>query len=439
MIGRCGQTLILTVLAIASGTAAAGELQVNTYTTYGQWLAAVAASSDGSFVVVWQSNLSDGSSYSVRARRFASGGAGVGDDFQVNTYTSDFQGEPSVAVDADGDFVVVWRSDGSAGTDASLASVQGQRYASDGSAVGGEFQVNTYTSIRQLLPSVAMDADGDFVVVWESDGSFGTDNDGRSIQAQRYASDGFPVGGEVQVNTYTTAWQGRASVAMDADGDFVVVWVSRDGAVSDVKGQRYTSDGLPAGGEFQVNTYATLFQDDPSVAMDADGDFVAVWDSSGSSGTDVHFTSIQGQRYASDGSTAGSEFQVNTYTTFLQTWPEVASDAAGNFVVVWNSEGSPCRDVALRSVQAQRYAADGTPWGGEYQVNTYTTGHQDGVGVAMDSSGRFVMVWDSPYSSGSDSWGSSIQRSELSSVLTTRLFADGFESGFTSAWCQQAP
>jgi len=35
----------------------------------------------------------------------------------------------------------------------------------------------------------------------------------------------------------------------------------------------------------------------------------------------------------------GSEFQVNTYTTGAQYFPSVAMDATGNFVVVWTSSG----------------------------------------------------------------------------------------------------
>ena len=51
--------------------------------------------------------------------------------------------------------------------------------------VGGEFQVNSYTTSFQRIPSVAVDADGDFVVVWEStQGAF--DSFFRSIQGQRW-------------------------------------------------------------------------------------------------------------------------------------------------------------------------------------------------------------------------------------------------------------
>jgi hypothetical protein len=84
--------------------------------------------------------------------------------------------------------VVVWESDGSSWADTSDSSVQGQRYASDGTALGSEFQVNTYTTLYQNRSSVAAEPDGDFVVVWESDGSSGTDTSASSIQGQRYTT-----------------------------------------------------------------------------------------------------------------------------------------------------------------------------------------------------------------------------------------------------------
>ena len=43
-----------------------------------------------------------------------------------------------------------------------------------GQAVGSEFQVNTYTTGGQFRPSVSSDADGNFVVIWESRGQDGS-------------------------------------------------------------------------------------------------------------------------------------------------------------------------------------------------------------------------------------------------------------------------
>src|SRR5438270_672984 len=148
-------------------------------------------------------------------------------------------------------------------------------------------------------------------------------------------------GADVQVNTYTTANQAVPAVAADADGDFVVVWQSK-GAVADTAGysiqaRRYRADGTPRDvSQFQVNTYTTSGQNFPAVAADGAGNFVVVWSSGGSAGGDTISTSIQARRFRADGTALdAADFQVNTYTTGTQTYPVVAVSAGGNFVVVW--------------------------------------------------------------------------------------------------------
>jgi hypothetical protein len=97
------------------------------------------------------------------------------------------------------------------------------------------------------------------------------------------------------------------------------------------------------------------------VAAEADRDFVVVWNSVGSSGTDTISNSVQGQRYASNGSTQGAQFQVNTYTTNYQSYPSVAANINGNFVVVWHSYGSSGTDTSPTSIQGQRYNVAAAP------------------------------------------------------------------------------
>ena len=93
-----------------------------------------------------------------------------------------------------------WHSAVSAGTDSDGFSIQGQRYAADGSELGGEFQVNTYTTDFQRSPAIAVASNGDFVIVWHSTGSSGDDNSSQSIQGQRYDASGARVGDEFQVD-----------------------------------------------------------------------------------------------------------------------------------------------------------------------------------------------------------------------------------------------
>jgi hypothetical protein len=59
---------------------------------------------------VWGSNGQDGSSYGVYGQRFDSNGGKVGSEFQVNTWTPDHQGVPSITSLLNGGFVVVWNS-----------------------------------------------------------------------------------------------------------------------------------------------------------------------------------------------------------------------------------------------------------------------------------------------------------------------------------------
>jgi hypothetical protein len=69
-----------------------------------------------------------------------------------------------------------------------------------------------------------MDADGDFAVAWTSYGQ--DDPIGDGVYARRFNAAGVPQGGEVAVNMTTAGEQRLPSVAMDADGDFAVAWVS---------------------------------------------------------------------------------------------------------------------------------------------------------------------------------------------------------------------
>ena len=136
------------------------------------------------------------------------------------------------------------------------------------------------------MPSVALDADGDFVVAWESYGfqDFHQDGSSGGIFARRFSAAGSPLATEFQVNTYTTNNQYDPSVALDDDGGFVVTWSSNGqdrGLFGGIFARRFSAAGSPVAAEFQVNAYTIGTQRLPSVALDADGDFVVAWGTSG--------------------------------------------------------------------------------------------------------------------------------------------------------------
>lgn len=344
---------------------------------------------------------------------------------QINAFTSGNQWPTSIAVLPGGRFVVSWMSRGSLQGDSSNYSVQVRILDSDGDPEGlGEFQVNEYTTGSQQQPSVAADTDGSFVVVWSSDGSFEDDNDGMSVQARRYSNDGTARDpAEVQVNTYTTGLQAGADVASLPGGGFVVVWQSygslgNDSDFSSIQGRRFGAGGAPVDAvEFQVNAYTTGRQANPTVSSAADGSFLVTWTSDGSFGNDAWLRSIQARRFAPDGtSPEPMEFQVNAYTTYDQYAAHVSMTPEGNFVVAWSSSVTNGTDIHI-GVQARRFAADGTPRDPEeFQVNVFTNTAQNGGPIAFNAEGDFVIGWGTVASAGED---------QDSSPQARRFRADG--------------
>jgi len=155
-------------------------------------------------------------------------------------------------MDADNNFIVVWASFGQL-DGADISSVFGQRHDVNGLPVGGEFQINTYTTEYQYRPSVAMDADGNFVVVWtDYQMNFTKPNTWR-VAGQRFANDGYPLGGEFSVPSYLPN-QNLPSVTSDADGNFVIAWTGFTSSISgsDIYGHRFDSSGALLDFEFHI-------------------------------------------------------------------------------------------------------------------------------------------------------------------------------------------
>jgi len=383
------------------------EFRVNSYTPDIERLAAVAADSEGDFVVVWGVCESPSQCFpaSIRARQFDRHGNPLGDDFQVNSGTAATYYAPGVAVEPGGNFLVAWDGPG----------VRGRVFDSDGQPLGPEFSVSepAYPSGRR--PSVASAGQG-FVVVWESEQSPGPDTT-KSVQARRFDRNGSPLGGQFQVNTYTYDWQYQADVAGDAQGRFIVVWQGPY-AGEHVWGQLFDANGSPLGGEFQVDE-AYGFRC-PSVAMDASGSFLVVWG-----------PVPKARWFDADGVPLGGEFSVDEggwADSSPAAVPDVSLDPLGNALVAWVLVEPSGVYPNSWSIKSRYFPAGGEP-AEPLVVNAYTSFPGGYPVIASTPNQGFVVVW-----SGSDA--------ESNDILARRLgdlFSDGFESGDTSRWSGAMP
>ncbi len=373
-----------------SVTPAGAEFRANVVTTSAQSAPAVASDDNGDFVVVWESRQ-DGSGYGIYARRYNSAGTSQTSEFLVNSVTTGEQRFPSVAMDSNGDFVIAFES---YGQDGAGYGVYARQFDAAGLALAPAFLVNTTTANDQLRASVAVDATGDFVVAWQS---YAQDGAGDGVYFQRYNSSGVAQGNETLANVTTTQFQNSPAVAMDSDGDFVIAWQSytTDGNGYGVYARRFNAAGSPLATEFRANQNTAGQQQRPTVSVDPNGAFVIAWESDGQDGSAF---GIYGRRYNAAGVAIANEFRLNTFTTGDQRTPRLCVDADGDFVALWSSVGQEASDFGI---YGQRFTAAGAQDSPEFHVNTYTTGNQTSPAIGNGSNGDFISVWQSESQDGS--------------------------------------
>jgi hypothetical protein len=360
----------LTTEGVPFGT----EFVVNTYTGKDSAEAAVAPLADGGFVVVWTmpsiGSAPDGSGSAIGGQRFASDATAVGTEFIVNTYTSGMQHDAEVAALSDGGFVVVWRSgDGTyyaqvSTQDGDGEGAYGQRYDASALPNGTEFQVNAYTTGEQLVSAVVGHADGGFTVAFSGPTTGG---DGGAF-ARRYDSSGAPAGTAYRLDDMP----GSAGPALAVLGParMVAAWAAPDvdGSKTAVVARLFSDDGTPEAPAFQVNTYTTNDQQNAALAPLADGGFLVAWASGqvAEDGNDGDWGGIAARRFDSTGVASDTEFRLDADWKYSEQLPSVAADPDGGFVAVWGRSGGG----KLSAVRAC--------------VDTTGDGDGDGVGDSCD-------------------------------------------------------
>ena len=376
----------LTLTLAACVTPVAGpEFPVNTTTTGTQSAPAVASvGPDSNFVIVWSGGgAQDGDQTGIFGRMFDASGAPLGGEFLVNTVTAGYQDLPNVASNSAGNFVVAWTHlSGSPGYE-----IRARRFDPSGTPQGVEIVVNTFTTGSQVVPDVAIDAAGNFVVVWAS--GPGQDGDAYGVFGRRFDANGNPLGGEFQINEETGGSQGLPRIAMGPAGDFIVAWESpQDLSDGGVVARRYGSNGNPLGGEFLVNRTEEFAQGKPDVALDAAGNAIIVWTSYAQDGDG---DGIYGQRLDPSGNKIGPEFNINTITAEFQGRPGVAaSPSPDRFTVTWQSNNANDPGIA-----SQEFDQTGRRSMMEFPVNGNGTGAQIQPAIAAQPNGQFVIVWAS--------------------------------------------
>lgn len=375
-----------------------------------QVFAHAAVNNNGGYIV-WHDNVMDGAGYGIGARRLDASFVGGLGAFRINKTSSGDQEYPQVALFADGGAIVVWQ-----GGEVGFPDVFARILAADGTFLNptsADIRVNSYREDRQERPQVAVLSDNTAVVVWAS---YGQDGSHYGVFGQRLSAQGKKLGTEFRINDQTSLSQRSPALAALPNGRFVAVWVSekRNNAGESVPGQegvaavgpgrvqqpydvslygRVFDASGPVGDEFKINASAYVCAN-PVLSVDALGGFLVAWSSHVGRvevGTAVSARGwdIRARAFASDGSPAGDEAELNERAYGDQFLPSAAA-VGSNHLVTWISLG---QDGSREGIYGRVVAENGSPADAEFRVNTFTAGSQKLPTVISGANGRGLVVW----------------------------------------------
>ena len=262
------------------------SLLVNESLTGNQINPSIDALNTGGYVIVWESENTDGSGYGIYAQRYMTNGTKIGNNFKVNVTTSNNQSNPDVAhreADEVNHFIIVWSHDSSGSGNYDIYC---QIYK-DGTAIQSydiEISTNSDIAYEQLYPRAAGLTNGNYIVVWSAD----TDgNNQNNVLGQRIDSNGNLVGGLITIDNSARSQNFPAVAALSdndptAPGGFVVGYMTETSNDDDrftINFRVYDSSGSAVNDAVNVTTVGSAGNSsisDGLVSVDAleDGGFI---------------------------------------------------------------------------------------------------------------------------------------------------------------------
>ncbi len=326
----------IATLFFISSLLAQNEFAVNTFTDSSQRAPIIATDQNGNFVVVWQSlnQVSANSGYDIYMQKFNANDQKISGEVLVNNLiTSGEQERAAIALSPQGKGIIVWAS---FIDNTNLYDIKGRMFDFNSSTMADEFLINTTRANSQSNPDVAVNDNGEFVVVWDS---WNQDASDRGVFAQKYSSTGSTIGSEFLVNQFQNYSQAKPKTEFITNNKYAVVWESFNQETGSnvgygMFGRIFEFTGNTNTDEFQINTHVTDYQWFGELCAIDDTSFAVVWCSWEQDGDDG---GIFIQRFNLNGNKLGAESQVNKSTAQYQWLPRVKKLSGKNLAVVWSS------------------------------------------------------------------------------------------------------
>ena len=356
---------------------------VNSVSSGQQLNPAIAVNNVGDMVVVWADDLDENGYYQIKARGFDAVGDERFSDITVNSVASGQQLNPDVAIDAFGNFYVVWEDDQD--NDGNY-QIMLRGFNADGTERFSDRQVNVNSGGQHVLPSIACDNDGDVAVTLQDD----SDGNGwYQIHVRGYDTFGSESFSLRTVNSVSSGQQLNPDIGMDSNGNFVVAWEDdkdKNGWYQ-IMARGFHAEGSQRFGDMTVNSVGSGQQYAPAVAVDYSGNFVVAWEDD-QDGNDYY--QILARGFYAGGTERIGDFTVNSEDDGQQYLPSIGMNDDGDFVIAWQDDQD---GNGYYQILARGFYADGDEAVHDLTVNTCGAGQQNYPAIDLSEVGIFVSAW----------------------------------------------
>ena len=290
----------------------------------------ISIDNNGNAIALWRQYDSSGAFRIYSSRYTANSGWSNASLLQTGTGNA---GDPQIAFDNNGNAIALWFQKDSSGYD----SIYANRYSIN-SGWSGAAVIETKNS-NAHFPHLAFDKYGNAIALWQQKDSSGN----YSIYANRYSiSSGWDTPTLLETNNNSANY---SKITVDENGNAIAIWYQKDNSgVYSIYANRYTPNSGWSGATLLENGNKDAFF--PSIALDSQGNAIAVWEQKDSSGV----YSIYANRYTPNSGWSGAILLENGNKDAF--FPNIALDGNGNAIAVWFQKDNS----NIYSIYANRFA-----------------------------------------------------------------------------------
>ncbi len=300
---------------------------------------------EGDFAVTWLDDRREIENYDIWAQYIDSEGTLSCNNIKINNQFIEEISQPIIKLNTSNNFLVTY----SANNKEHYSDIYLNYFENSGKKLK-EINItktqNKSVQEKQITPAIAKKAEGNSVIVWKHEYY-----QYQYICARLFSSSGANIGGTIIVNDNEEIPAFTPDVAVDSDGNFLVIWVSKNNSYKNIYAQRFDSVGNKIEGNFKVTSnIPSTNENNPKIQINSEAQYIVAWEDD----TDNISMEYFDKKWNSfEGITNVTNYSESFYQALK---PKISIDLNNDFIISWFEKYEYYSHPGKYTIQAQKYS-----------------------------------------------------------------------------------